>query len=789
MSHIHSIYDSDSHFSINHITRAIKNESSSKTTIIQHDHNSERFTFEMPRYIEGHDMSLCNVVQVHYLNIDSTTKAQNEDVYDVTDLQLSPEDENIVICSWLISQNATKYVGSLNFVLRFSCVTDGVIDYVWNTAVYSQISVSTGIFNSDIVAEDNSDVIASWTARIEALEQNDSGSGLTEEQAAAITANTEARHTHSNKATLDKFVTTPDGYLEHNGKAVAFQTDIPLELTTTEINSLASGSTPTGYKKFLGENGIKYFSDFIKSGTYTQEEIDEKISLIPKFSIEVVETLPTENISETTVYLVTGTEAESNIYTEYIYVNNAWECLGSQPVDIDLSNYYTIAEVDETFAKKSDIPEIPESDFSRFIEETAASVNLYPPTTEGWTDNASIKSDGSEIPNANGAYCITPPIYVLPNTTYTVKPVPWGNLADANRGRAYNESGMALVRLSWIENADGTVSFTTPENTSYVRFTVYKTNFDNSSSSLTDINIIIPIFNSTFMLVEGDTAPEEYEPYGEGKYRLKDIEIPLKSVNLENIGEKGLPIFAPLAGKKIANFGDSIFGNARPPEDVSTYLAEKTGAEVLNCAFGGCRMAIHNQLGHWNAFTMVNLAQAIASGDYTVQDEALNYDDRTSYAEEPLSVIKSTDFSTVNILTIAYGANDFTSNISLDNTENPYDTTTLAGALRTSVESLLTAYPNLRIFILSSTYRFYIDDNNEYTEDSNTRTNGNNVTISEFNAKLKEVAEEYNLPFIDNYNIGIGKFNRYQYFNANDGAHHKETGRKLIAEHLAKELY
>lgn len=432
--------------------------------------------------------------------------------------------------------------------------------------------------------------------------------------------------------------------------------------------------------------------------------------------------------------------------------------------------------------------DIPQGELSQFIEQTASSANLYPPMVDGWTDNASIMSDGTENPGKT-AYCITPQITVKPETTYTIKPLPWGMVADANKGRCYDEQGNPLAQVTWTINGDS-ATFTTPANTAYVRFSVFKTDFDNlPTSDRNDINLIIPIFNNTFMLVEGTTAPEKYEPYGQGKYRLKDIEIPLKSVNLENVNDKALPIFAPLAGKKIANFGDSIFGNARPPEDVSTYLAEKTGAEVLNCAFGGCRMAIHNQLGHWNAFTMVNLAQAIASGDYSVQDEALNYDDRTSYAEQPLSVIKVTDFSTVDILTIAYGTNDFTSNIPLDNSENPYDTATLAGALRTSVESLLITYPNLKIFVLSTMYRFYIDENNEFTEDSNTKVNSIGLKLGDYNAKLKEVAEEYNLPYVDDYNIGIGKFNRYQYFNVNDGAHHKETGRRLIAEHLAKQLY
>ena len=171
MGHKHSVYDSDLHFAINPITRGITNMSSQKTTLIQYDHNSERFTFEIPRYIEGHDMSLCNVVEIHYLNIDAVTKEQNEGIYSVEDLQISPDADDVVILSWLISQNATKRVGSLNFLVRFVCIDNVVPDYVWNTAVFSGISVSSGIFNSARIVTDESDILAHWQRRIEALEQ------------------------------------------------------------------------------------------------------------------------------------------------------------------------------------------------------------------------------------------------------------------------------------------------------------------------------------------------------------------------------------------------------------------------------------------------------------------------------------------------------------------------------------------------------------------------------------------------------------------------------------------
>ena len=163
MAHKHSVYDSDTHFSINPLTRALKNESSTKNSVIQHDHNSERVTFEIPRYFEDHDMSQCNVVQVHYINIDSQTGEKNVGIYTVDDLQVFPDDEKTVVLSWLISHNATKLVGPLHFLLRFSCVAeDGTIDYAWNTAVYSGFTVASGIYNSEQIEETYADVLEQW---------------------------------------------------------------------------------------------------------------------------------------------------------------------------------------------------------------------------------------------------------------------------------------------------------------------------------------------------------------------------------------------------------------------------------------------------------------------------------------------------------------------------------------------------------------------------------------------------------------------------------------------------
>ena len=162
MSHPHQIYDSDKHFAIDPITRNIINNSS-KLTIMQYDHNSERFTFEIPRVIEGHDMSLSDVVRVHFINIGSIKTNTNSGVYEVDDVAVSLDDPDTVTFSWLISGAATEFNGGLNFAIRFYCLSDeSEIEYSWGTNIYSGIKVSNSIDNSETIVEDYVDVLEQW---------------------------------------------------------------------------------------------------------------------------------------------------------------------------------------------------------------------------------------------------------------------------------------------------------------------------------------------------------------------------------------------------------------------------------------------------------------------------------------------------------------------------------------------------------------------------------------------------------------------------------------------------
>ena len=168
MAHKHPVYDTDKHFVIDPITKKISTECP-KIVLPQHSHNSERFTFELPKEVEGHDMSLCNLVEVHFQNIDATNKENNSfGIYKVDDLQA---DGDIVYGSWLIEGDSTYYAGGLIFALHFACISDaGEIEYNLPTLSYSAITIGQTVWNNDTIAKQYPDIITDFEARIKALE-------------------------------------------------------------------------------------------------------------------------------------------------------------------------------------------------------------------------------------------------------------------------------------------------------------------------------------------------------------------------------------------------------------------------------------------------------------------------------------------------------------------------------------------------------------------------------------------------------------------------------------------
>ncbi len=122
-----------------------------------------------------------------------------------------------------------------------------------------------------------------------------------------------------------------------------------LKALKEDVDSKAASSEIPDVSQFITravEDLLNYYTKSAIDDKIT--DLENKVSAIPKFSISVVAALPTENISETTIYLVsTGTDS-NNLYTEYIYVGGSWEILGTQK--LDLTGYATESWVNTQIA-------------------------------------------------------------------------------------------------------------------------------------------------------------------------------------------------------------------------------------------------------------------------------------------------------------------------------------------------------------------------------------------------------------------------------------------------------
>ena len=113
------------------------------------------------------------------------------------------------------------------------------------------------------------------------------GSGLTDEQAADLAANTQARHTHNNKKVLDKInteTTAGTTRITYNDQTVAYRSDIPGYISTTEVSNKMR--RPETVLDDLPQRhlGVGAFSEMVeilaelyaqKKDIYTQEEISK----------------------------------------------------------------------------------------------------------------------------------------------------------------------------------------------------------------------------------------------------------------------------------------------------------------------------------------------------------------------------------------------------------------------------------------------------------------------------------------------------------------------------------
>ena len=118
----------------------------------------------------------------------------------------------------------------------------------------------------------------------------------------------------------------------------------------SSITNLNTYLTTNYYNKDAIETKLSNY--YTKGQTYNKTEVNNLIAQLDEFKIEIVQTLPTHDIDTHTIYLVPKTGSGTDVYDEYLYVNNQWELIGNTAVD--LSNYYTKSETNTLLNAKAD---------------------------------------------------------------------------------------------------------------------------------------------------------------------------------------------------------------------------------------------------------------------------------------------------------------------------------------------------------------------------------------------------------------------------------------------------
>ena len=128
-----------------------------------------------------------------------------------------------------------------------------------------------------------------------------------------------------------------------------------IEMTLAENNDIVLKFYKQNYINELSEEIISTFNiplgeyykkSYIDDSFYTKSELDTKFDSLMGFTVSIVSELPSTG-ENGVMYLVPSADGETgNIYIEYIWVDNKFEKIGDTTTKVNLTDYYTKAQVD-----------------------------------------------------------------------------------------------------------------------------------------------------------------------------------------------------------------------------------------------------------------------------------------------------------------------------------------------------------------------------------------------------------------------------------------------------------
>jgi len=205
-------------------------------------------------------------------------------------------------------------------------------------------------------------------------------------------------------------------------------------------------TTALGYTPYNATNPNNYVTANVNNlnNYYTKTAVDGMVA--NRFQAKIVQALPTSGISTSTIYMVLQA-GQTDIYDEYMYIENNWVKIGT--TSIDMSEYAKVTELHNvalTGAYSSLVgkPTIPTntsdlSNDSGFITNAVDNLANYPKTTDlsavaysgsynDLSNRPTIPTTVSQLTNDSGY--VTPANLASTNISTFINNVPYATLND-----------------------------------------------------------------------------------------------------------------------------------------------------------------------------------------------------------------------------------------------------------------------------------------------------------------------------------------------------------------------
>ena len=224
-----------------------------------------------------------------------------------------------------------------------------------------------------------------------------------------------------------------------------------------------------------------------------------------------------------------------------------------------------------------------------------------------------------------------------------------------------------------------------------------------------------------------------------------------------------------LKNKTVVMMGDSIMDICGIPENV----AKLTGANVYNVGFQGCTMQYMDTVYEKNKeFSGYGISKSIAENNFSAQETAITTNSNLSIYSNKLATLKTIDFSNVDIVTVAYGTNDFGFG-GIVGTKDDDGYNNVAGAMKEIVKNLQSINSNMEIIFFTPIYR-----GDKFINSSN--------VLEDYVSVIKETASSLGIKVIDLFTCsGINEFN-YSTLLKDDKLHPNDAGSLVEATAIVK---